>query len=109
MFKPIRWTIFFLLMLLFAAPSVSLGEIPVDLGRVKAHTVTFFYPGTTSYEFLISDDHRLGARNITKIKKNCRRCHLSKKNELDLCTDYSRDGDGQEGCRGQRDTRLWPR
>jgi cytochrome c-type protein NapC len=64
----------------------------IDWEKIKPTTVTMFYPGMTSMEFLISDDHRLGGRNIKKGKKNCRRCHLSKKGELDLNADEIASG-----------------
>ncbi len=59
----------------------------IDWESINPATITMFYPGMTSMEFLVSDDHRLGGRNIKKGKKNCRRCHLSKKGELDLMAD----------------------
>ncbi|MEE8575409.1 MAG: ethylbenzene dehydrogenase-related protein [Thermodesulfobacteriota bacterium] len=59
----------------------------VDWTGAESHRITLIYPGYTSYEFLVSDDHRLGKRNILQTKKNCRRCHLSKRGELDLKTD----------------------
>ncbi len=70
---------------LSTAPETNAAEI--DWDSINPSTITMFYPGMTSMEFLISDDHRLGGRNIKKGKKNCRRCHLSKKGELDLKAD----------------------
>lgn len=87
MFGAIRYKVLCALMVLFLLPVCASARSDINWGAVKASPVTLFYPGTTSYEFLTSDDHRLGARNILKVKKNCHRCHLSKNNELDLKAD----------------------
>lgn len=55
-----------------------------DWGRVGKSQVVLFYPGVTSWEFLTSEDHRLGGKEILKGKKDCRHCHLSKEGDLDL-------------------------
>lgn len=46
--------------------------------------ITLFYPGVASWEFLNSDDHNLGAKNIKQGKKSCPHCHVSKTGELDV-------------------------
>jgi len=54
---------------------------------VGATGIILFYPGATSWEFLSSDDHRLGGRDIKRVRKDCRHCHLSDAGELDLKAD----------------------
>lgn len=70
----------------FLFPGLSLAA-EVDWSRVKPSKLTLFYPGVASWDFLIGDDHRLGAREIKKGKKDCGHCHLGKDGELDLKTD----------------------
>ncbi len=53
---------------------------------VPKKEITMFYPGVASWEFLISKDHSLGARNIKKGKKSCVRCHVSDSGEYDIMT-----------------------
>ncbi len=84
--------IFFLFTALVLSPSPDLFAAEIDWEIIPPTTLTMFYPGMTSMDFLISDDHRLGSRNIKQGKKSCRRCHLSKKGELDLKADEIADG-----------------
>jgi len=70
----------------FIAPGWSdAGQ--VDWPRIKSVETALFYPGVSSWDFLTSDDHRLGAREIKKGKKDCRHCHLDKSGSLDLKAD----------------------
>lgn len=62
----------------FAAPADS------DWAKAGQTEVVLFYPGVASWEFVNGDDHRLGAKEIKKGKKDCRHCHMSKEGELDL-------------------------
>ena len=52
--------------------------------KAGTQKITLFYPGVVSWEFLNSEDHSLGSRNIQKGKKNCINCHLSTEGGLDL-------------------------
>ncbi|GMR05288.1 MAG: hypothetical protein BMS9Abin24_088 [Thermodesulfobacteriota bacterium] len=73
-----------LFMLVFPV-SGGAGEIKwEDVGSTK---IVLFYPGVVSWEFLTSQDHRLGGRDIKRVRKDCRHCHLSKSGELDLEAD----------------------
>ncbi len=70
------------LFLLFAAVVASAGrpsrtaaqEIGWD--KVPPYKATLFYPGVASWEFLLSDSHRLGGKNIKKGERACIECHL---------------------------------
>ena len=68
----------------FIVPSAPAGADEVRWEGIRPYKVTMYYPGYSSFEFLTSEDHRLGARNIKRGEKSCRRCHLSKRGELDL-------------------------
>ena len=56
----------------------------INWDTVGARKITLFYPGVASWEFLNSDDHSLGAKNIRQGKKSCPQCHVSKTGELDV-------------------------
>ncbi len=76
----------------FIATVTALGPLnlhgaEIDWSRLASKSITLFYPGRTSWEFLTSDDHRLGARFIARKKRNCAHCHLSPSGELDLIAD----------------------
>jgi cytochrome c-type protein NapC len=78
--KPIRKT----LLILILASSVTGWASPAEAGepaweKIQSYPVTLFYPGVASWEFLLSEDHRLGARNIEKGRRSCRDCHVDKK------------------------------
>ena len=64
----------------------------VRWGDVGPTDIVLFYPGATSWEFLTSDDHRLGGRDIERVRKDCRHCHLSDAGELDLKADEIASG-----------------
>lgn len=63
----------------------------ISWAKAEPLELTLFYPGIASWEFLKSDDHRLGSREIGKMKKSCRHCHLSE-NEFDLKADEIASG-----------------
>lgn len=82
-------TLIFLILLAFFVSSTAFapGRVKaaeVDWNSVPSSKLILFYPGVTSWEFLTSDDHRLGGRDIKRRRKDCRHCHLSKEGELDL-------------------------
>ena len=72
------------LLLTLAAPALARD---IDWTKTGKKNLTLFYPGVASWEFLTSDDHRLGAREIKQVRKDCRHCHLSDEGELDLKAD----------------------
>ncbi|OGP42929.1 MAG: hypothetical protein A2090_10180 [Deltaproteobacteria bacterium GWD2_42_10] len=59
----------------------------IDWSKISSHKVPMFYPGVASWEFLTSEDHKLGGNNIKQGKKSCPECHLSKSGEFDLRAD----------------------
>ncbi|MFQ5735923.1 MAG: ethylbenzene dehydrogenase-related protein [Thermodesulfobacteriota bacterium] len=63
------------------------GAKEIDWDKVGSTRIVLFYPGVASWEFLNSEDHRLGSRDIKRVRKDCRHCHLSKEGELDLKAD----------------------
>jgi cytochrome c-type protein NapC len=66
-------------------PQASPGaSSEIDWGSINPTPILLIYPGVTSWEFLQSEDHRLGARAIQRGRKSCRHCHLSKEGELDM-------------------------
>ncbi|MCK4738455.1 MAG: hypothetical protein KAT46_00760 [Deltaproteobacteria bacterium] len=79
--------IFFSVMfLLFSSPSESQSAEP-NWSSISKKTITLFYPGQTSWEFLNSRDHGLGARNIKRVKKSCNKCHVDESGVFDLMAD----------------------
>jgi len=64
----------------------------IDWGRISETRVVLFYPGAASWEFLTSEDHRLGSREIKMVKKDCKYCHLSREGDLDLKADEIASG-----------------
>ncbi len=73
--------------LLSVSPSTGHGAKP-NWAEIPSTDLLLLYPGVTSWEFLLSNDHRLGGRAIKRQqKKDCRHCHLSKSGELDMKVD----------------------
>ena len=56
----------------------------INWDTVGGRKITLFYPGVASWEFLNSEDHNLGSKNIRKGKKECSACHRSKTGEIDI-------------------------
>src|SRR3990170_9098881 len=75
------------LLLFSAAGTAHAADERIDWSGAPTEEVVLFYPGTASWEFLLSDDHRLGGKSIQRSQKDCRHCHLSKEGELDLKAD----------------------
>lgn len=73
----------FLFLVFFLSPAEGAPK-DADWSKIGHKEVVLFYPGVASWEFLNGDDHRLGAREIKKGKKDCSHCHMSKEGELDL-------------------------
>ena len=71
--------------LLFCAANINAGEI--DWNSVDAKTVTTFYPGVASWEYLQREDHGNGANPVKKMKKSCAACHVNKKGKYDIAAD----------------------
>ncbi len=68
----------------YAAQTGGRGAELVDWTTIDSSPVLLIYSGITSWEFLKSKDHRLGARAINRGRKSCRHCHLSDDGELDM-------------------------
>ncbi len=64
-------------------PAIGRAE-GIHWNDVASSNIVLFYPGVTSWEFLTSDDHRLGSRDIKRVRKECKHCHLSREGDLDL-------------------------
>ena len=65
--------------------SVFAGE--PDWSTIEPIKVTMFYPGVTSWDFLLSEDHGTGAKPVKKGSKSCADCHVNKKGEFDIIAD----------------------
>ncbi|MBW7957180.1 MAG: hypothetical protein H3C68_04735 [Deltaproteobacteria bacterium] len=71
------------------APSEAAG---INWLKIKPVKIALFYPGVVSWEFLVGEDHRLGARMIKSGRKDCRNCHLAKDGTLDIKADEIASG-----------------
>ena len=83
----IKFLVLILIASVFTALPAPLPGADIDWSGFKSTSVTLFYPGRTSWEFLMSDDHRLGARSMARGKRDCAHCHLSPSGEMDLLAD----------------------
>ncbi|OGP16960.1 MAG: hypothetical protein A2V21_303905 [Deltaproteobacteria bacterium GWC2_55_46] len=81
----------FLVLVTFFFPQYSRAA-EINWSKVRSSNIYLFYPGVSSWEFLNSDDHKLGAREIKKGKKNCGHCHLEMDGGLDLKADEIASG-----------------
>ncbi len=78
--------LFFIFTMTFLWHSQAVAK-DVSWDKAGSQKITMFYPGATSWEFLNSEDHGLGGKNMKKGKKNCADCHMSKDSGLDLKVD----------------------
>ncbi|MEK6532125.1 MAG: ethylbenzene dehydrogenase-related protein [Deltaproteobacteria bacterium] len=81
--------IFYSLLIVFTAQirRASASQKDIDWSKIDSREIVLFYPGVSSWEFLNSEDHRLGGREIRKAGKECRKCHLGRTGELDMKAD----------------------
>lgn len=61
--------------------SFSLNVNAIDWNRVKAQQVTLFYPGQSSWEWLLTVSDHGGAKNFRK-GKGCRECHQGEEQDM---------------------------
>ena len=66
-----------------AAPALAADPAGIDWSKISATTVTLFYPGQSSYEWLRSDAHK-GANKEVARGDACVSCHDEKDAEKDM-------------------------
>lgn len=81
----IKSTHLLLIPLLFCISGLNAQDI--DWSKAESKSVTVFYPGVTSWEFLKNKDHGTGAKPVIKDKKSCEACHINKKGKWDIAAD----------------------
>lgn len=55
-------------------PALAADISTVDWSRIPAKTVTLFYPGQSTYDWLLSPDHKKGDKQVAQ-GKTCLSCH----------------------------------
>ena len=61
--------------LIMAASAVGAAEVgTVDWSKIPAKSVTLFYPGQSTYDWLLSPDHKKGDKQVPQ-GKACVTCH----------------------------------
>lgn len=85
---------FYSMLIVFAIhiPAALASQKEIDWSKIESREMVLFYPGVSSWEFLQSEDHRLGGREIKKAGKECRKCHLGRTGELDMKADEIASG-----------------
>ena len=59
----------------------SLSVEAIDWSKVKAKQVTLFYPGQSSWEWILTKSDHRGAKNFRK-GKGCRECHQGEEKDM---------------------------
>jgi len=73
-------TILFIVVALTAGPAMAADPAKIDWSKVPASTVTLFYPGQSSYEWVRSDTHPGAA--VVKTNQACIMCHAGKEKAM---------------------------
>jgi cytochrome c-type protein NapC len=84
-----RWMFVFLSVTAFlwvSLPTFSTAGPPA-WGNIHSEKIILFYPGLTSWQFLKSQDHALGGKNMQRAKSPCTKCHVSETGEYDIMAD----------------------
>lgn len=76
---------FFLLLTAFCMSAASAAG--PDWGQVESTTVKVFYPGVSSWDFMIGRDHGTGGNVVKKLEKSCADCHVGKDGSYDIKAD----------------------
>ena len=82
---PILLTLVMILISFCWASHVNAAEI--NWGNIETKTVTAFYPGVASWDFMKDKNHGTGAAPVKTTKKTCAACHISKTGEFDINAD----------------------
>jgi cytochrome c551/c552 len=67
---------------LFAVPALAADPASIDWSKVPAKTVTLFYPGQSSYEWLVNDHKGEKGAPAVKRGQSCVRCHEDEEKKL---------------------------
>jgi hypothetical protein len=59
---------------LMAGPALAADPATIDWSKVPAKSVTLFYPGQSTYDWLLSPDHKKGDKQTAQ-GKACLSCH----------------------------------
>ena len=59
----------------------SLSAYAIDWNKIEAKQVTLFYPGQSSWEWLLTKKDHSGAKNFRK-GKGCRECHQGEEKDM---------------------------
>jgi hypothetical protein len=62
------------LAVLAAGPGLAADIATIDWSKVPAKTVTLFYPGQSTYDWLLTPDHKKGDKQVAQ-GKSCQSCH----------------------------------
>lgn len=76
-----------LLSALAALGPVVAGAGEVNWDQIEGKTITTFYPGVASWDFVRGQDHGSGATVVRKMTKSCADCHVGKSGEFDINAD----------------------
>lgn len=63
-----------------------IAHAEADWNTVPAKKVAMFYPGMTSWEFLVGKDHETGGNAVARSEKSCQDCHV-KEGRFDIFAD----------------------
>jgi hypothetical protein len=59
---------------LMAGPALAADPATIDWSKIPAKTFTLFYPGQSTYDWLLSPDHKKGDKQVAQ-GKACLSCH----------------------------------
>jgi hypothetical protein len=78
-----KTALFLSLAFIGTGPALAADPATIDWGKIPVVTVPLFYPGQSSYEWLLSDAHK-GAAKETKRGDACTFCHDEPDGEKDI-------------------------
>lgn len=84
---PIRATAAAVFAVLAGFAATAAEAVEVNWDQVDGTTITTFYPGIASWDFLLGADHKQGARVIRKLTKDCAQCHIGDDGEYYISAD----------------------
>ena len=81
-----------LIILMFLSISTNHAMAELNWSSVPEKKITLFYSGITNWQYLVSEDHNIGARKINKNKSSCKKCHVNDDGQHDLLVDEITSG-----------------
>ena len=86
---------------LLAGPASAADPATIDWSKIAPKTVTLFYPGQSTYDWLLSAEHKKGDKQVPQ-GKECVNCHEGDEADIGNKLVYNLSLVSEKACRYDR-------